>query len=340
MLSCTDKRYMKKSVFFTGVLSALLSLTTFSCQMLQQFVESPSLSLKSIGIKGLDLEGITFNCNYDITNPYPIAFSIKEVAADILCNGNAFTKIATDQGVNVAASSTRTNAIDFKITYNSIITLAQALTGKTESLPFTLKGAAALDLSAISSLTNSLSLGFSKDFDVPVFKPEFSLSDVKVNLPSLDSLRTAFTNSGMNIIEAASLAANIVQGKNISASDLQKINLDLDLNFNLNVKNSGNSPWSFLLSKCSLQTASGTLAGITPLGSTSISSENGTIPLKATLNTTQASAFIAQLLNKSGSNPVFSFDSGLSFPNLSYAPNIPLAYSREIPLSSIGVKRN
>ncbi len=325
----------------TGVLSALLSLTTFSCQMLQQFVETPSLSLKSIGIKGLDLEGITFNCNYDITNPYPIAFSIKEVAADILCSGKNFTKIATDQGVNVAASSTRTNALNFKITYNSIITLAQSIANNTVSLPFSLQGAAALDLSAIPAVPSStLSLGFTKDFDVPVFKPEFSLSDVKVNLPSLDTLRTAFTNSGMNVLEAASLAASIVQGKNISPSDLQKINLDLDLNFNLNVKNAGKSPWSFLLSKCSLQTASGTLAGITPVGSTSINSESGTIPLKASLNTVQASSFIAQLLNKSGSNPVFSFDSGLSFPNLSYAPNIPLAYSREIPLSSIGVKKN
>ena len=57
--------------------------------------------------------------------------------------------------------------------------------------------------------------------------------------------------------------------------------------------------------------------------------------MKATLNTIEAGAFIIQLLNKSGENPTFSLSSGLTFPDTSYAKNIPLNYSVEIPLSSI-----
>lgn len=331
---------MKKSHIITGIAAAVLSLIVFSCQTVKEIVGTPSLSLESVGIKSLDLEGITFNCNYSITNPYPIAFSIKEVAANILCSGNTFTKINTSQGVNVAAMGSKTNALTFKIPYNSILELAKNIAGK-KALPFAIDGAASLDLSAIPFLENqSLTLPFKKDFDVPVFKPELSLSDVKINLPSFETLKNAFINSGMNAVEAVNLASALFQGKSISEDTLKKINLDIDFLMNLNVKNSGSAAWNFIVNNCSLKTSAGDLAGITPLSNSSINSASGTVPLKASLNTVTAASFIAQLLNKKGANPVFSLASGLSFTELPYAPNIPLSYSYEIPISKVGVSKN
>ena len=330
---------MKKLHIISGITASIMALVVFSCQTVKDIVGTPSLSLESVGINSLDLEGITFNCNYSITNPYPVAFSIKEVAANILCSGNTFTRINTSQGVSVAAMGTKSNALTFKIPYDSILNLARSISGK-KALPFTIDGAASLDLSAIPLLDKqSLTLPFKKDFDVPVFKPELSLSDVKINLPSFDTLKNAFLNSGMNAVEAVGLATSLIQGKGINEETLKKINLDIDFLMNLNVKNSGSAAWNFIVNNCSLNTSSGILAGITPLSNSSITSESGTVPLKASLNTVTAASFISQILNKRGTNPVFSLTSGLSFTELPYAPNIPLSYSHEIPISKVGVAK-
>lgn len=331
---------MKKFNIFAGVLTALLALSVFSCQTVKEIVGTPSLSLESVGIQSLDLEGITFNCNYSITNPYPVSFSIKEVAANINYSGNTFTKVSTSQGISVAAMGSKKNALTFKVPYEAILNFAKNASGK-KSLPFAIDGSASLDLSAIPLLDNqSLTLPFTKNFDVPVFKPSLSLSDVKMQLPSFETIKNAFLNSGMNAVQAVNLATALIQGKPINENDLKKIDLNIDLLMNLNVKNSGTAPWSFLVNNCSLKTASGDLAGITPVVNTAITSNSGTVPLKASINTVTAAAFIAQVLNKSGSNPVFSLASGLSFTELPYAPNIPLSYTYEIPISKVGVSQN
>ena len=113
----------------------------------------------------------------------------------------------------------------------------------------------------------------------------------------------------------------------------------MNVNFNLNVANSGSAAWKYALKNCSIKTASGDAIKLDAGSNNTISSASGSIPMTAKLNTITAGKFIAQILNKKGENPVFSFDSGLSFPDLSYSPNIPLAYSKEIPLGNFGVKK-
>ncbi|MCR5762098.1 MAG: LEA type 2 family protein [Treponema sp.] len=331
---------MKKFHILSSVTAVIIAFTLFSCQTVKEIVGTPTLSLESVGIQSLDLEGITFNCNYSITNPYPVAFSIKEVAANILCNGNSFSKIVTSKGINVTAMGSKTNALSFKIPYDSILNLAKSISGKT-ALPFAIDGSASLDLSSIPLLENkTLSLPFNKSFDVPVFKPSLSLSDIKIKLPSFETIRNAFLNSGMNAVQAVGLATALIQGKNISEDDLKKLDLNLDLLMNLNVKNSGSAAWNFLVNNCSLNTTVGSLIDIKPTITSAISSGSGTVPLKASINTAAAAAFISQILNKTGSNPVFSLSSKLSFTDLKYAPNIPLSYSYEIPVSKVGISQN
>ena len=327
---------MKKSHLGIGLLSVMLVVLTFSCQSVGKVLEKPSLALKAIAIKSLDLEGITFNCDYTITNPYPVSFSVKQVAADVLYEGGTFTQLTTSKGLSVAARGTKTNSMLFKVPYDTILSFAKKTSGKT-SLPFTLKGSASFDLSKIPLAENkSLSIPFTKAFDVPVFKPSLSVSDVKLQLPTVASLTKSLTSGGMNAVKAAALAANIVAGKGVSESDLSAINLDLDLNFNVKVANQGSSAWKFVANTCALQSATGgALASVSPTGNTAVSTTSGTIPMKATLSTTKAAAFLAQLINKKGSNPTFVLDSGISFPELKYAPNLPLKYTKEIPLSSV-----
>ena len=116
---------MKKAPVLISLLSVLLAVMTFSCQSIGKVLGKPSLALKSVAIKSLDLEGITFNCDYTITNPYPVAFSVKQVAADILYEGSTFTQLTTSKGLSVAARGTKTNSMNFKVPYDTILSFAK-----------------------------------------------------------------------------------------------------------------------------------------------------------------------------------------------------------------------
>jgi len=335
---------MKKSIILCGALIAILSAITFSCESLSGIIASatPKLSMKGVGIKSLDLEGITFNVDYSITNPYPVAFTIDRVEGNLIHDSASYAKIVTDKGISVAALGSKTNSVNFKIPYDKIISIAKGASsaGSMKSLPFTFDGSASLDLSEALGAGQSLTLPFSKSFEVPVIKPSLSVSSPKIQLPTLGDLKNSLVNGGMNPVKAATVAASILAGRSLSSDTFDGIDLNIDMNFDLNVANAGSSAWNFLINSCSLQDKSGkTLANVAPVSGNSISASSGKIPMKVSLNTLKSGAFIVQLLNKKGSNPTFVLDSGLSFPETSYAPNLPLKYTKELSLSSINITR-
>ncbi len=334
---------MKKITVVAGALIAALVVSTFSCESLGDLssaAKKPSLSMKNVSIGGLDLEGITFNANYSITNPYGVSLSLKEVAADIMYEDGKFTSIKTNEGINLAANATKTNSFSFKVPYDTILNYAKSVAGK-KTLPFSVEGKAAVDVSSVpllSAVSDTLSLPFTKAFEVPVFKPSLSVSGVTVKMPTMNEVKDALIASGMNVIKAAASAASLISGNGVSANMLDGVDLDIDLLFDLNVANEGSADWNFAVNNCSLSTVGGEIADVAPVSSSTISSKSGTIPMKASLNTIQTGAFIVQLLNKKGTNPVFNLKSGLTFPDTKYASNLPLDYSYEIPLSSVGNK--
>lgn len=329
-----------------GVGIAVLALTTCST-MKELGIASPSISFQNVAIKSLDLEGITFSSNYSISNPYPVAFSIKQVAADVTCNSSKFTSLSADKGVSVAALGSKSNSFSFKVPYDTILNLAKSASGQ-KSLPFKIVGNASLDLSKVPLMNGqTLTLPFSKSFDVPVFKPSLSLSNPQIVLPSLTELKNAFTSGGMSVVKAAATAAAIIAGKQVAENVFDGVNLNLKCNFNLNVANAGSAAWKYALKNCSINTGNtgksvdaNSLINLAASGTNEITSSSGTIPLTATLNTLNAGKFIAQILNKKGTNPTFSVESALSFPELSYAADLPLNYAKEIPLSSFKVSKN
>lgn len=331
---------MKKSKIFAIAASAALLVIAFSCQTMNNVFGKPELSMEKVGIKSLDLEGITFNCNYAVTNPYPIGISLKSVAADIFYNKNEkFTSVSTDNGVTIEANGKNSNSLDFKVPYTTIMNFAKSASGKT-SLPFSVNGSAALDLSAVTGLDiQSFSIPFAKDFDVPVFKPSFSISNIKLKLPTLAALSSSLISSGVSSARATQLATSILSGQQLASNAFDGIDLNLDVTMDLNVKNSGSAPWNMVIKNCALQTSSGSkLATVKPTRGNSISSENETVPMTASVNTLQAGAMIVSILNKKGSNPTIAVESGISFPGLNYA-EVPLSYSKEIAVSSIGIDR-
>ncbi|MBQ9239079.1 MAG: LEA type 2 family protein [Treponema sp.] len=327
---------MKKSTTVLSCIILLGALFSFSCSTLNIVFGEPKISLKSIGIQSLDREGITFYVDYSVSNPYPVGFSVQRVAANITYEQSVFARLTADEGVNVRAGKTSTNTVTFKLPYDMILNLANRTNGKT-SLPFTINGTAYLDLGAIPYFEGqSLELPFTKDFDVPIFKPQFSISNVQVQLPAVAEITKAFTNSGMNVARAGRLAAQLISGQGITADIFDGVHLDVGFSFTINVAHTGGAPWRYQLKSCALQTSAGTLVDLTPHSAAAMTTGGG-IPINVSLNTLNAAAFIVQLLTKRGTNPVFTFDSELTFTELPYAPRVPLFYSYEIPLSQVNV---
>jgi len=120
------------------------------------------------------------------------------------------------------------------------------------------------------------------------------------------------------------------------------VDLNIKLNFDMSVSNSGSSAWSYLVKNCSINTGEegeNALISLDTSDSQAITSSSGTVPLNATLNTLKFGKFIAKIINKSGTNPSFSIESGISFPEIESLGGFefPLSFSKEIPLSEFGL---
>lgn len=326
------KKLNRLVLFFISI----IVLSVISCSTLNGIIGEPKISVSSVSIKSIDFEGITFTCDYTITNPYPVAFSIDKVEADVSCSEKSIVKLAADEGISVAAVNTRKNAFTFKVPYSAIMNFASEYSAAKKSLPFTIAGNAYLDLSKSTGLElKSLRLPFSVSFEVPVFKPSFSISNPRIKMMSTSELKEALVNGGIPVAKAVTIAAQLASGKKLSENFFDGIDLNLKFNFDLNIKNEGFSAWQCSLDKCSIKTSGNDLIDIALNKNEKITGSSAKVPVTATLNTLKAGKFIVQLLNKSGKDPVFSVDSKLAFPELKYKSDIPLAYSCAIPLSKI-----
>lgn len=325
---------MKKiKLFAIGIASALIGFVSCSADQLSKMIEKPSVNFEKISFGSLDTDGITLNCNYSVKNPYPISLSLAKVMADVKCNGSDFTTLTANEGISITKNSTKSNTFNFKIPYDSLLNFAKNY-GSNKSLPFTVSGNAQVSNSIISSL----SIPFSKTIDVPVFKPSFSLSNPKIVLPTLSELTSSLINGGVSSIKAASLAKSLLSGEKVASDIFDGINLNVKLNFDLSVKNEGGAAWNYLLKSCSIKSSDSSLIDLDTIGNKSITSSSGTIPLTATLNTLKFGKFVAQIINKSGSNPTFALESGISFPEVA-SVSLPLSYSKDIPLSNFGLAK-
>ena len=282
-----------KKLLVTIAASVLLAFVQISCSTnkIPTEIPKPSVSFNSISFVSLDLEGITLKCDYAIKNPYPVSLSLAKLAADITCNGEAFTTLTADEGISLSAKSTKENSFNFKIPYDSILNFAKSFKSE-KTLPFKIAGNATIDnIPLISSIT----LPFSKDFDVPVFKPSFSFSSPKVVLPTAKEIISSFTKSGISAGKAASAATSLASGKPIAENLLDNVNMDVKINFNLNVKNEGGADWKYILNSCKISSGGKELTEL-DVAQNEINSADGTIPLTATINTITAGKFITQII--------------------------------------------
>lgn len=332
-----------KKIFRRIISSALLCFCLTSCEQVLNFLEGseldkPTFDFKDVSLKSLDSEGLTLKCEYDITNPYSVNLNVSEVNVSVDCDSNKFTDIKASEGISMAANSKKTNTFDCKIPYASLLNFAKSYGNATDKLPFNFSG----NIGLSNELLPGLSIPFKKSINAPVVKPSFSASSPTLFWPSKTEILTAATNN-IGVIEATSFVTNLVQGT-VDVATLKKLNLNLKLNFNLDVANNGGSAWKYLLKSCAINTTGAVdtnpdaFIKIDTSAVSEISNSSGSIPLTAVLNTVTAGDFIASIVKGTGSNPKFNLGSGVKFPGLGETLGkleIPLNYEMELPLSSI-----
>lgn len=322
----------KKCIF--AVPALIFSVLVLSCSSLKELGYSPEIKTQSVALKGLDFEGIFFECAYSISNPYPVSLSVQGVEAAVSCADAPSIQLSADEGISVPAKESRENTFAFKVPYSTILSLAQELPGR-ESLPFKIEGTARFDTSAVPFADmKSIEIPFSADFEVPVFKPEFSVSNPRIQLPTLSELKNAFSSSGMAFTKAASVASQLLSGKTLSEAVLDGVDLDFAFLFDLTVSNKGSASWQCILENCTVTSSAQELISLSLGSNGALTSPDSTVPVAARLNSLNAGKYIVQMINQKGTAPVFSVSSKLSFPKLPYAKDIPLSYTCAIPLGN------
>ena len=76
-----------------------------SCASMEELVESPRVSLRSVKLQDLDIKKQTFLLSFDVTNPNPISLPIDSVSYDVRLDGYRFASGNTPGSFTIPASS-------------------------------------------------------------------------------------------------------------------------------------------------------------------------------------------------------------------------------------------
>lgn len=318
------------------IIGVMMIIAVFAgCSTVSDFLGEPKIEFSDVAIEALDLEGVTFRCDYIVTNPYPVGIKVGRIATDVIYEDAVLFNLESDEGLKLSAGVSNENSVLFKLSYESILELAGSARDK-ESLPFTLDGEASFDISSIPYLDKkSLTIPFRKNFEVPVFKPEFKITGGRVQLPSVKEVAKALITGGLNILRAGVVAGQIVMGKSISEDVFEGVDLDVSILFDLEVNNRGGASWALDLYECSIDTGVGALMEMKPQnGSGFIDGAGGVIQMEAVVNTLESGAFIVGLAGGSSTGSSINIKSSLSFPNLPYELELPLNIEQELSLDA------
>ena len=119
-----------------------------SCASMEEIVESPKVSLRSIKVQDLDIQRQTFLLSFDVTNPNPISLPIGSVSYDVRLDGFRFASGRTPGSFTIPASSDTEFAISAELdllnTAPQLLSIVRA--GVHRDIPYELQGSLGVDL--------------------------------------------------------------------------------------------------------------------------------------------------------------------------------------------------
>ena len=100
-----------------AVSSLLLIICGTSCQSLSSIVQEPHISIKSVELAGISVNGINLICHLDVENPNSFDIPFPEINWDIFINTHAFLSGVIKDGGRLRSRRTTTVDVPLSISY-------------------------------------------------------------------------------------------------------------------------------------------------------------------------------------------------------------------------------
>ncbi len=119
-----------------------------SCATMEELVDPPRVSLRSVEVQELDFRRQTFLLSFDVTNPGPLPLPVKSVSYDVRLDGYRFASGHTPSAFTIPAASDTEFAIsanlDLLSTAPALLTIVREATRR--DIPYELTGSLGLDM--------------------------------------------------------------------------------------------------------------------------------------------------------------------------------------------------
>jgi LEA14-like dessication related protein len=304
------------------VIALVLPALFLSCAALQNIMgKKPEVSLKRFDIDSISLKDITFRFDIELTNPYPIGFTLDDVGFNVKIEGNQLLKTRTKKGVTVRAGGSEITSVTVKLVYEDIIRLIKDYTER-DYLNCAIDINIVIPLpEMIQSIKKNIAFDYTVQKKIPAMKPTFKLANLQVKAPTMDEIKSSLAETGkknLDPVKIFNMFDGLISGKGTSAVtdslDLTSLDIPIDVSFDVEVKNNTRAQlkcremtYDFLVSDANI--LKGTTGNILNDGNRSVIRIANTFSSKA-----MGKAVINMLKNREGQYQIKGFSS-VKFPD-------------------------
>ncbi len=214
----------------------------FSCAALQNLIgKKPEVSLKKFDIEAISLKDITFLFDFELTNPYPIGFTLEDIGFNVRVEENQLLKTRTKKGVTVKAGGSETTSVKVTLVYADIIRIIKDYVDRDY-----LNCAVDIDIviplpAAVQSIKKNITFDYTVQKKIPALKPTFRVANLEVKAPTVDEIRRSLVETGkknLDPVKIFNVIDGLISGKDPTpALDLTSLDIPIRLSFDVEVKN-------------------------------------------------------------------------------------------------------
>jgi len=304
------------------VIAIVFPALFLSCAALQNLIGTkPEVRLKKFDIDSISLADITFLFDFELTNPYPIGFTLDDIGFNVRIEGNQLMKTRTKKGVTVRAGGSEVTSVTVKLVYLDIIRLIKDYTERDYlDCAFDIDIAIPLP-EAVQSIKKNITFEYTVQKKIPAMKPTFKLANLQVKAPTMEEIQRSLVEAGkknLDPVKIFNVLDGLISGRGAeavtSSIDLTSLDIPIDLSFDIEVKNGTkarldwrNMNYDFLISDAKI--LSGSTGNIVNEGNRSVISIANTFSSKA-----MGRAVINMLKNREGKYRIAG-TSSVKFPD-------------------------
>ncbi|MBN1497394.1 MAG: LEA type 2 family protein, partial [Spirochaetes bacterium] len=213
-----------KKTFIAIALPALF----LSCAALQSLIGTkPEVRLKKFDIDSISLSDITFLFDFELTNPYPIGFTLDDIGFNVRIEGNQLMKTRTKKGVTVRAGGSEVTSVTVKLVYLDIIRLIKDYTERDYlDCAFDIDIAIPLP-EAVQSIKKNITFDYTVQKKIPAMKPTFKLANLQVKAPTMQEIQKSLVETGKKNLDPVKIF-NVLDGL-ISGRGAEAVTSSIDL---------------------------------------------------------------------------------------------------------------